>query len=78
MTISISSQTFTRDDRLGVAAWRTVFKIATAITRLGKVNLPGTCIEHAYGSHPDERLDFIEAANNVTFRTPVVYIHSGG
>ncbi len=65
-------------DRLGVATWRAVFNVVTTVIRPGKVKFPGTMTEHLYGTHPDERIDVIEAADNKPKLPPVVYIHGGG
>jgi len=68
----------TTGQRLGVAAWRTMMTCFGALSRLQRVTPPGPVTEHAYGDHPAERLDRIEAAPDVPARAPIVYVHGGG
>jgi len=39
---------------------------------------PGSVTEHVYGSHPDERIEYIEARVGAPARAPILYIHGGG
>ena len=39
---------------------------------------PGSVTEHAYGTHPDERLEFIAPRADAPSRSPVIYLHGGG
>jgi len=64
--------------RLGVLAWRTAMKTATLSTKFRKRSIPGGISHHAYGPHPAERLESIEARADAPVRPPVVYIHGGG
>ena len=63
---------------LGVTTWRAMMAAFRMLSRLGGATPPGAVTEHAYGTHPDERLDLIEAAAEAPTRPPIVYIHGGG
>lgn len=39
---------------------------------------PGAVTEHAYGPHPDQRVEFIEPREGASARAPIVYFHGGG
>ncbi len=64
--------------RLGLRALRGGMRAAAASVRLRKKQTPGAVIQHQYGGHPDERLEFIEASKDAPRRAPLVYIHGGG
>ncbi len=39
---------------------------------------PGAVTERAYGSHPDERIEYIEPREGAPARAPIIYLHGGG
>ena len=45
--------------RLGVRAWRTMMAVGNLVARIRRKELPGSVSEHAYGDHPDERLELL-------------------
>jgi acetyl esterase len=59
--------------RLGAAGY---YGLSQLMRRPPKA--PGAVTEQAYGVHPDERIEFIEARAGAPARTPVLYIHGGG
>ncbi len=64
--------------RLGLIGWRAMMGTFGLLSRLRSPSTPGAVTEHAYGAHPDERLDQIESAAGATEHAPIVYIHGGG
>ena len=64
--------------RLGVAAWRAMMGTFGILSRLRSVSRSGEISKHAYGPHPDERLELIEPAAGAPALTPIVYVHGGG
>ena len=62
-----------RATRVGISA---IFALGRLMRRPPKP--PGATSEHAYGSDPAERLEFIEARAGAPRRAPIVYVHGGG
>jgi acetyl esterase len=59
-------------------AWRAMMSVGTGLTRLRRSSPPGPISQHAYGSHPAERIERIEPREGAAARAPVVYVHGGG
>jgi acetyl esterase len=59
-------------------AWRSMMGTAASLARLRKLSPPGVISHHDYGSHPAERLEWIEPKAGSPARVPVVYVHGGG
>lgn len=53
-------------------------RLLTLLVGLRRQSTAGKLTGHAYGPHPDERIEVIERGAESTARPPVVYIHGGG
>lgn len=65
-------------ERLVVRSFRGLMRAGLASVRLQRKRTPAAVVQHLYGAHPDERLEFIEPRPGAPARAPLVYIHGGG
>jgi len=78
MTRPAHSQPLSFGQRIGVLAWRGLMGVGGVLSSLNKFDPPGPITQHSYGSHPDERIEFIPPRQGAPARAPLVYIHGGG
>lgn len=78
MSAPVSPISLNSRQRLGVGAWRAMMGVFGVLSRLRSAAAPGAVTEHAYGPHPAERLELIEASADAPARAPIVYVHGGG
>jgi len=78
MPRNADAQHLTQRQHLGVRSLRALMGAAGASMKLRRKRTPASVVQHRYGAHPDERLEFIEPRPGSPARAPLVYIHGGG
>ena len=78
LTSPAAAQKLRPRQKLEVLGWRTMMGILGLLNGLRRPSLTGAISEHAYGSHPAERIEVIDPRSGSPSRAPVVYVHGGG
>jgi acetyl esterase len=73
-----NARALTLSQHLTVASARMFFGVITSAVRLTRGFQAGDWETVRYGTHRDETLDYLPAAEGAPFRAPVVFFHGGG